>query len=159
MQHAILFGEHELTIDDKNRLLVPAEIRKSIDPQRDGEAFFLVIGVNRKIWFYPEKNYQAIVSQAQQEITPDEDVLAFDQMNFALASRGEWDKQGRMVLPEKLLRRTGTTKDVTLIGVGNHLELWNRTDWEERYETLLAKSSEVALRAKQSRQPPQSPQQ
>ena len=65
MLHAVLYGEHELTIDDKNRLLVPAEIRKSLSPERDGEAFFLVIGRNRKPWLYPERYYEHLVSLGQ----------------------------------------------------------------------------------------------
>ena len=151
MQHAILTGEFELSIDEKNRLLIPAEIRKSIDPARDGEAFFLTVGVNRKPWLYPEKYYQALVSQRQQDLMPDEDLLLFDQMNFSMASRVEPDKQGRIVLPEKLLRRTSTGKDVTLIGVRNHLELWNRAEWEARFEANLEKLGEIALKAKQAR--------
>ena len=136
MQHAILFGEHELTIDDKNRMLVPAEIRKSLTPDRDGEAFFVVIGRNHRPWFYPERYYEHLVSQRQQGLTPDEDALAFDQYYFAMVSRVEWDKQGRMLLPEKTLRRTGIGKVVTLIGVREHCELWNRADWEARFEEL-----------------------
>jgi MraZ protein len=136
LQHAILYGEHELTIDDKNRMLVPAEIRKSLDAERDGEAFFVVIGRNRKVWMYPERYYEHLVSQRQQELTPDEDALAFDQYHFAMASRVEWDKQGRMLLPDKTLKRTGTTKEVTVIGARDHLELWNRADWDARFEEL-----------------------
>ena len=34
------------------------------------------------------------------------------------------------------------------------VELWNRGDWETRREALLARSSEIALRAKQARQSP-----
>ena len=151
MQHAILYGEHELTIDEKNRLLVPAEIRKAIDASRDGKAFFLVVGLNRKIWLYPEKYYQGLVSQRQQDLTPDEDLLLFDQMNFSMVSQVEPDKQGRIGLSEKLLRRTSTGKDVTLIGVRNHLELWNRAEWEARFEANLEKLGEIALKAKQAR--------
>ena len=150
MQHAILYGEHGLTIDDKNRLLVPAEVRKSLDPQRDGHAFFMVVGQNRKLWFYPEKYYGLLVSQQQQEITRDEDSLAFDQMHFARASRIEWDKQGRIVLPERSLRRTGIGREVTLIGVRDHLELWNRADWEAWEEELDRRAAEIALRARQA---------
>ena len=148
----ILYGEYELTIDDKNRLLIPSEVRRALDAERDGEAFFLVVGVNRRPWFYPEKGYEALVARAQQELTPAEDVLAFDQMNFAMASRLEWDKQGRVLVPEKTLRRTSVGKEVTLIGVRDHLELWNRGDWEPHFEQLLSRGSEVALRAKQARQ-------
>lgn len=150
MQHAVLYGEHELTIDDKNRLLVPSEIRKSLNPERDGEAFFLVIGPNRKLWFYPERYYEYLVSQGRQELTPDEDLLAFNQFHFAMASRLELDKQARVLLPEKALRRTGTGREVTLIGARDHLELWNRDEWERRFEELMARSAEVMLRAKRA---------
>jgi MraZ protein len=152
VQHAILFGEYELTIDDKKRLLIPAEVRKAIDPERDGKAFFLVIGKNRRIWLYPEKNYQNIVTQSAPSILPDDDALAFDQMHFAMASRAEWDKPGRIVLPERLIRRTNTATAVTVIGVKDHLEIWNRDDWQERLETFLARHGEIAVRA--SRPPP-----
>lgn len=154
MQHAILYGEHELSIDDKNRMLVPAEIRKSLDVGRDGHAFFLAIGRNRKPWLYAEKYYEHLVSLGQQELTPDEDVLAFDQYHFAMASRLEWDKQGRILLPDKTLKRTGIAREVTLIGARDHLELWNRSEWENRFEELMQKSNEVTQRAKQARQHP-----
>jgi MraZ protein len=154
LRHLVLYGEYELSIDDKNRMLVPSEVRKSIDPERDGEAFFLVVGVNRVPWLYPERYYENLVSRDPGDVTPDEQKLAFDQMNFAMASRLEWDKQGRVLIPDKTLKRTGTGKEVTLIGVRDHLELWNRSDWEARREQLLDRSSEVALRAKQARQGP-----
>src|SRR4051812_40930972 len=85
LRHPVLFGEYELTIDDKNRLPVPAAIRKVIDPEVYGEAFFLVVGQNRKPWLYPKRYYEELVNQDPAEMTPEEDSLAFDQMNFALA--------------------------------------------------------------------------
>ena len=152
MEHAILFGEHELTIDEKNRIVVPAEVRNSIEASRDGEAFFLIIGPNRKPWVYPDRYYQSLVSQkAEQELTPDDDLLLFDQMNFAMASRAEPDKQGRLTLPEKLLRRTGIEREIALIGVRDHLELWNRAEWEARFQENLQKLPEIAQRAKRAR--------
>lgn len=151
MRHPILFGEFELSIDEKGRLSIPSEIRKAIVPERDGEAFFLVVGVNRVPWLYPERYYEWLVTQELADVTPDEDVLAYDQMNFALASKFDWDKQGRILIPEKTLRRTGLSREVTMIGVKDHLELWNRPQWEARREQLLARSSEIALKAKQVR--------
>lgn len=151
IRHAILFGEYELTIDDKNRMLVPSEVRKSLVPERDGEAFFMVVGQNQMPWLYPEKFYEALVSQAPAEMMPDEELLAFDQMNFALASRIEWDKQGRVLIAEKTLRRTGLQREITLVGVRDHLELWNRPDWEVRRGELEKRRSEITLRAKQAR--------
>jgi MraZ protein len=137
VQHAILGGEHELTIDGKNRLLLPAEIRQSLDPQRDGTALYIVIGTNGKLWMYAEIYYQHLVSLRQQQLTPDEDVLAFDQSYFAMSAHREWDKQGRILLPDKTLKRTGTNKEVTLIGARDHMELWNRNEWEVRFDELM----------------------
>ena len=154
MRHLLLIGEYELTIDDKNRLLVPSEIRKSMNSERDGDAFFLVLGLNRKPWLYPERYYEQMVFQAQPEITPGEEQLAFDHVNFALASRLEWDTQGRLLIPEKTLRRTELKREVTLIGARDHLEIWNRGDWEIWREELVKRSPEIAIKAKQARQTP-----
>lgn len=151
LRHLVLYGEYDLTIDDKNRMLIPSDVRKSLDSERDGDAFFLVFGTNRRPWLYPERQYERQVAEIQQDLAPTEDVLAFDQMLFAMASRLEWDKQGRVLIPEKTLRRTGLNREVTLIGVRDHLELWNRDEWEVQREALLARSSEIALRAKQAR--------
>jgi MraZ protein len=147
VQHAILYGEHELMLDEKNRLLVPSEIRKSLVPERDGEAFFLVVGQNRKPWLYTEKYYEHLVSSGEQQLMPNENVLAFNQYFFAMASRAECDKAGRILIPEKTLQRTGTKREVTLIGARDHLEIWNRTDWEHRFEELFSRSEAVIARA------------
>jgi MraZ protein len=151
-RHLLLIGEYELNIDDKNRLLCPSEIRKAMNSDRDGDAFFLVLGLNRKPWLYPERFYEQLVFQAQPEITPGEEQLDFAHMNYALASRLEWDSQGRFLIPEKTLRRTELTKEVTVIGAGDHLEIWNRSDWNARREEILARHAEISIRAKQARQ-------
>jgi len=159
LRHTVLFGAYELTLDEKNRLLVPSQIRKQLNAERDGEAIFLfvTVGSNRRPWFYPEKYYEELVYKQEPEITPDEDALMFDQMNFALADKVELDKQGRILIDAKTLRRTGTNKEVTLIGVRDHLELWNRQDWDTWVEELERRRSEIATakRSSQSRQLPQ----
>lgn len=147
LQHAILYGEHELTLDLKNRVILPSDIRKSLIPERDGNAFFLVVGQNRKPWLYTEKYYQHLVSSGEQHLMPNEDVLAFNQIHFAMASLVEWDKQWRMLLPDKTLKRTGIGREVTLIGARDHLELWNRADWERRFEELFGRSEAIMLKA------------
>jgi MraZ protein len=135
----LLYGEYELSIDEKNRMLIPSEVRRQIDPERDGDAFFLTVGVNRVPWLYPERYYEELVSRKPAELTPAEEALDRDLVNFGMASRLEWDKQGRVLIPEKTLRRTGLGKEVTLIGVRDHLQLWNTADWESRRSTLLEK--------------------
>jgi MraZ protein len=154
LRHLLLIGEYDLGIDDKNRLSLPADIRKLINSDRDGDAFFLVLGRNGKPWLYPEKYYEQMVFQEEPEITPEEEQLDFDHINFALADKITWDGQGRMLIPEKTMRRTGLGKEITLIGSRDHLELWDRAEWQVRREGLLARRTEVAIRAKKIRRNP-----
>lgn len=153
MRHLLLTGEYDLSFDEKNRILIPSEIRKLIKAEEDGGELILVVGSNRKPWLYPDKHYEQLVSKIQEELTPDEDLLMFDQMSFGLAHRvGAWDKQGRLLLPDKVLKRSAVDRDVTLVGVRNHLEIWNRPEWESYREELMTRSLEISRRARLARQ-------
>jgi len=151
LKHGLLYGSHELTIDEKNRLLIPSEIRKQLSPDGESEKLFLIVGVNRKIWAYAEQAYEALCERQISQLSPDEDELMFDQMNFASASRVEWDKQGRILIPDRTLKRTGTDKEVTLIGARDHLEVWNRSDWDAWETQLDQQRAEIAKKARQAR--------
>lgn len=155
MRHLVLYGNYDLLIDEKKRLLVPAEVRKQLDPEADGDAFFLVTGSDGRLWLYPERHYANLVSQAPSELTPDEDVLAYDRMNLGLASRVEWDKQWRILLPERELKRAGIGREVTLVGNRDHLELWDRADWESERASLEARRAVLFEKIRRQRQEPQ----
>ena len=154
MRHLVLYGNYELTVDDKNRILVPSEVRKKLDPERDGEAFFLVTGRDGRLWLYPERHYEQLVSRDPSELTPSEDTLAFDRLMLGLASRVEWDKQGRVLLPDKALKRAGIGKEVTLVGARDHLELWNRSDWEVEREQLETRRRDLVEKIRRERETP-----
>jgi MraZ protein len=134
----ILHGEYELTIDDKNRFLIPAEIRKKMDPERDGGAFFLVIGPDRRPWMYTERFYEQMVSELPAQLTPGMDRLAYDRRVFGTAEYLEPDKQGRVLIKEAMRKRTALEREVTLVGVRDHLEIWNRPEWETERERLFS---------------------
>lgn len=153
MRPTVLYGEYELTLDEKNRISIPAEVRRSLDAERDGEAFFIVIGVNRKPWLYPERVYENMVSQSASQLGPDEDALQFDQLNFSMTQKASWDGQGRMQLQQIVLRRAKLDKEVTLVGVKDHLELWNRAEWIEHSERLLEQRAAIAERRRQQARP------
>lgn len=154
-EHAVLFGEYELQLDEKHRMLVPAEVRRQLDSARDGEAFFLVIGTQKRLWFLPEKLYYAQAHQYASRATPSPEMLAYQRAYFSNARRVEWDKQGRIVVPEILLQRTTTGNEVTLIGLGDRLELWNRSEWLAQLPDMIASSGAVASQIEESEKPAQ----
>src|SRR5688572_14475512 len=144
----LLFGNYDLLIDDKNRLSLPAEVRRALDPELDGTAFYAVTGTNGKLWLWPEKQYEQHALGRGSQLAPDENDLMFDQLSFALAARVEWDKQGRMGIPEKVLRKTGLGREVTLAAVRDHLELWDRADWAAWEADLEKRRAEIVARGK-----------
>jgi MraZ protein len=149
------YGEFELLVDDeKSRISCPSEVRRAINPEIHGTGFFLIVGSNRVPWLYPERYYEALVSQTTPtDITPSDVQLDYARLKFAMAERVEPDKQGRMVMPDKMLKRTGISKEVTLIGVRDHLELWDRQKWTSERDRLFSQSSEIEQKMKANRQP------
>ena len=43
----------------------------------------------------------------------------------------ELDRQGRVTLPAKHLDYAGISRDVTVIGVADHVEIWDRAAWTQ----------------------------
>lgn len=154
MNHALLTGSYEFTIDQKNRLPIASEFRRAINSERDGDAYFILVGINGRLWLYPDRYYTALLSQRPgPELLPELETLEFDHMYFGSAYRRAVDDQGRILIPEKLLKRTKTERDVSLVGSLDHLELWNRAEWDAREEDLDSRRPTVATAGRRLRPP------
>jgi MraZ protein len=148
----LLTGEYEHVIDDKSRVLVSNKLRNQIDADEHGSNFYLVLGVNGILCLYPEKYFERIaLAIAPGAAAPDETV-AFERMSFALTEKVELDRQGRLLLNERLRKRAGLKDHVTLIGVRDHIELWNSENWEQyladnmaQYQKQMSQARQVVL--------------
>jgi MraZ protein len=157
MQPAFRYGAYDTSIDSKHRILVPAEARNGLDPERDGKGFFVNLGTNRKLWFHPERSYTQLVSERTHvDITPSAAALEYNQLIFANTYQREPDKQGRLVLPERLVTRAGLVQppelaevpiEVTFIGVRDHFEVWRREEWDTYSDSLDQRSSSIVQTA------------
>ena len=65
---------------------------------------------------------------------------------FAGASQGELDKQGRLVIPPTLLEHAGIGREVTVAGVYDHLEIWDRATWRQQLHEVEGSAEDVAER-------------
>ncbi|MFZ0035741.1 MAG: hypothetical protein WAK60_12240 [Sedimentisphaerales bacterium] len=154
----LLTGEYEHVIDDKSRVLISNKLRSQIDAEEHGSNFYLVLGANGILCLYPEKYFERLaLAIAPGTAAPDE-AVAFERMSFALASKVELDGQGRLLLNEKLRKRAGLKDQVTLVGVRDHIELWNSESWEQyladnmvQYQKQMSQARQVVLQ-KESRE-------
>ncbi|UCD73768.1 MAG: hypothetical protein JSV91_08200 [Phycisphaerales bacterium] len=143
-------GEYEHTIDAKHRLAIPSEIRSRLDPEREGEAFYLVPGPNGALWLWPERTFEQMAGVMERSLLPAEEMLEFEELMFPQASRLELDKAGRVRLPERMIRQAELGQQVMILGVRDHLELRDPGQWEEIRKQKLARQGEIMLRARRA---------
>ncbi len=154
----MLTGEYEHTLDGKGRLFVSNKLRGQIDVEEHGNSFYLVMGANGILCLYPKKYFQQIaLADAPGMVAPDE-AVAFERLSFALASRVELDRQGRLLISEKIRKRANLNNTLTLVGIRDHVEIWNTDDWEKylkdnftQYQQQMAQARQTVLQ-KQSRE-------
>jgi MraZ protein len=54
------------------------------------------------------------------------------------------DKQHRVTIPALLRGYAGLDRDLTVIGAGNHAEIWDTAAWNEYYAAQETSYSEIA---------------
>jgi len=146
----LLTGEYESTVDEKGRVFISNKLRSQIDCDEHGSSFFLATGSNGVLCLYPEKYFkQNTLTESPGTVAPDESV-AFERMNFALASKVDLDRQGRLLISEKIRKRANLGSNLTLIGVRDHIEFWNADDWEKYVSDHSAQFQQQTMQARQT---------
>ncbi len=138
-------GTFEHSIDAKQRLAIPAEIRDRLDPERDGRGFYASIAEGPTLCLYTERGFETRAEQLDSSPLPAEDVLAYERLFYSLARPVDIDKQGRVRLPDQLLKLAGVDRDVVLIGVKDHLEIHDRAQWQQYMAQTLQQRPELLM--------------
>jgi MraZ protein len=146
----LLTGEYQHVIDNKSRVLISNKLRNQIDCEEHGSNFYLVLGANGILCLYPEKTFERIAPAVAPGSTAPDEAVAFERMSFALASRIELDNQGRLLLNENLRKRAGLKDNVTLVGVRDHIELWNSESWEQYLTDHMDQYQKQMMQARQT---------
>ena len=146
----LLTGEYEHTLDAKGRLFLSNKLRSQIDVQEYGCTFYLNIGANGVLCLYPEKCFQQIALAVDPGTGAPDEAVIYERLSFALASRIELDRQGRLLITEKLRKRASLEHSLTLVGVRDHVEIWNTEDWESYLSDNIAHYQQQALAARTS---------
>jgi MraZ protein len=154
--NAILHGSYDLTLDEAHRLVLPDEVRRAIatmegtgQAQAD-RAVVLFPGTNAKIWIYSARKFDAWMRSLADRTDLTDVQREFARLVGAQSQRVEWDHRGIIQLPEKLRRLGSLCSHVTLVGVMDHLELWNQAEWMAKCDALDAKLGEIVDAARRA---------
>lgn len=143
-------GEYEHTIDAKQRLAIPADIRSRLEGTDHTSAFYLAPGQNGVLWLWPERTFDEMAAATQSSLLPDENMMEFELLMFSQARRLEMDKAGRIRLPERMRREAALGDSVTILGVRDHLELHDTEAWTRQRPDMMARQSQIMLKARRA---------
>jgi MraZ protein len=139
----LLTGTFFRALDEKQRLGLPKPLREII--QRTGQTvFYLAPGTDGSLAFYTESAFTRLADQLDQSSPNSQETRAFSRLFFAQAQRVEVDGHGRLRIPVELVRLARLSKEVVLIGVRDHVEIWNRSEWEDYLGRQQARYDEIA---------------
>ncbi len=145
----LLTGEFQHVVDNKGRVLVSNRLRNQIDADEHGSNFYLVLGANGILCLYPERYFERIALAVAPNVAAPDEAVAFERISFAFASKVELDSQGRLLLNDRLRQRAGLKDQITLIGVRDHIELWNNEDWDSYVSSHMTHYQKQMSQARQ----------
>lgn len=137
----MFLGEFTHALDEKGRLTIPSKFRKDLNDQ-----CVVARGLDGCLSVYPMKEWELLIEKLDQKPSSDVRVRRFKRQFFASASVEALDRQGRLSIPQQLLDYAGISRDVTIVGESNIIELWSEDRWnkqledegEESFENLAA---------------------
>lgn len=130
-------GAHELSIDSKGRLAVPAKFRELL-LREESPSLVATLDSRKKILFYPKREWRRVAEQLlAMNVSASPLLQSYQNLMLHNADTLDWDSAGRILLPVNLRKRVDFDKEVVLAGRENRLELWGRRHWEEEMERAL----------------------
>ena len=143
-------GEYEHSIDAKQRLAIPAEVRDVLNPEIHGVAFVAAPGGNGSLWLWPEKPFETLSKELAGSLLGNDDLDDFERLVYSQSARVPLDSAGRIRIPARLLDRYNLTNSVTVLGVRDHLELMKPKSWREEQSRLEPARTDIWRRARQA---------
>lgn len=143
----MFMGEFDHTTDPKGRLIVPSKFREEL-----GDTFVVTKGLDGCLLAYAKPEWERVTTGLRELSLVNKNGRQFIRFFFAGAAEIEMDKQGRILIPEKLREFAGITKDVVSVGADNKLEIWSKDRYEgletpsDAMDEIMERLSEMGIR-------------
>jgi len=140
-------GYYERNLDEKKRLQVPAQFRSTLDPERDGDGFFLGPGTqDNTLALYPDKWFKARADQLQAQNVSDAERVQFMDTFFSQVVHVDLDKQGRFIIPDAQHAIIGLADELVLSGAKVWIMIRSKVSYERMVSEMGAQHRAVLHR-------------
>lgn len=120
----MLMGEYHNNLDLKNRLVIPNKFREEIKHE-----LILTRGLDGSLFGFSKETFYELTNKLNNLSLTDKTSRNFMRFFLSSAVTLEYDKQGRITIPNYLLKHALLEKEVIVIGVSNRIEIWSLEKW------------------------------
>jgi MraZ protein len=122
----MFIGEYKHTIDSKKRLAIPSKFRKELK-----EKAIITRGLDQCLVLYPIKEWEKMSKKLENLPTSQIEARNFARIMLSGASEVEFDKLGRILIPDFLKNYAFLKKNAAILGISNRIEIWDEEKWQE----------------------------
>ena len=128
----MFLGEYKPNITDGNRIALPKKLREQVV----GDEVVLSKGFEACVFVYDKQDWEKEWNKQIENSITDAKTRQLKRYVFSGAVDVSLDEQGRLVLPQSLKDYAKLTKEVVVIGAGDHAEFWDKELWELHLEKI-----------------------
>lgn len=136
------FGTYNRTLDEKNRLQIPSKLVQEM-PSR----FYVLRGFEGCLSIYEEGEFNALLAKLESLSFLDATARAYVRLASSSAMELDVDSHGRITINAEIASAYHIGADVTIIGVLDHFELWDKTTYLKYLQDNASQYEEFASRS------------
>lgn len=141
-----LTGTFERTLDAKLRLALPRRFRDElVTPTKP--RMYLTPESDQSLGLFATTVFQQRANRLESHSGSSVQVKNYMRLYYSQAEEVEVDSQGRFRIPDRLAAYAGLKQDVVLLGVHDHVEIWERSAWDQFLATHSAEFDRLASEA------------
>ena len=135
----MFLGTHAPKLDDKGRVILPAKFWEEL-----ASGLVITRGQERCLYVFSEREFESVHEKIRQAPVSNKQARDFLRLFLSGASQERPDSQHRITIPVALRDYAGLGRDLTVIGAGDRVEIWDTEAWNAYYEEQESAFSETA---------------
>ncbi|MBX0298829.1 division/cell wall cluster transcriptional repressor MraZ [Cryobacterium sp. 1639] len=121
----MFLGTYAPKLDEKGRVILPAKFREELST-----GIVMTRGQERCLYVFTSRDFDDVHEKIRQAPITSKEGRDFFRVFLSGASAETPDKQNRVTIPANLRAYAGLGRDLTVIGVGTRVEIWDTEVWE-----------------------------
>ena len=143
----LLTGTFRRSVDEKQRVGIPKRLRTALESSGHHAALYVTPWTDGSLGLYTEQAFAELGEQLAVSSPAGRNVRDFGRLFYAKAQCIDMDGQGRIRIPQELCKLAELGQEVMMVGVRDHIEIWNVERWDAYINEKEPRYDEIAEQA------------